>query len=175
MTNIFYLTAWATDKLYGKALNDHIQHLPDDSWIVVIDGDTCFLSDNYGNVIEQAIKDNPDAALMTCKTNRAWGQGFDKGGDIVAHYHKARSLGEQKNTYTKMQTILPGFFWLFHKSTWIKHKFDEKPILYKGSSFDARWCYLLLRDNMKMVMINNLYVFHYYRLHKDIKDTTHLA
>lgn len=174
MTNIFYLTAWASDKLYGKALNNHIRHLPDDSWIVVIDGDTCFLTDNYGKIIEQAIKDNPDVDLMTCRTNRAWGQGFDPQTNITTIRQSAHELSKRPNAYRDMQTVLPGFFWLFPKKTWIKHKFDEKPIIYKGSSFDARWSYLLLRDKMKMLMIENLYVFHYYRLHKDIRDTSHL-
>lgn len=161
------------NKLYGKALNDHIKHLPDDSWIVVMDGDACFLTDDYGKVIEQAINDNPDADLMTCKTNRAWGQGFENETDIVKIRQWAVNAS-QKKYYRKLKTVLPAFFWLFPKKTWIKHPFDDKPILHKGSSFDARWCFQLIHSNANMVMIEHLYVFHYYRLHKDIKDKSHL-
>ena len=81
--DIYYLTAWASDKKYGKALNSHIKHLPDDSWIVVMDGDTCFLTEDYGTIIEEAIEDNPAATLMTCRTNRSYNQQFLKEENIV--------------------------------------------------------------------------------------------
>lgn len=166
--DIYHIGAYATDKHYGRALNKHIALLPDDSWIVLRDGDTMYLTHDWGEIIEQAIIDNPTAPLMTCRTNRAYGQGFDDNPDVTHHYKKAIN---RPKAYTPITTIAPSFWWLFPKRTWQANPFDDHPIIYNGDSFDTRFFRKLPPG---AVMIEHLYVFHYYRLHDKTNSFRHL-
>lgn len=166
---IFHISAYATDKYYGRALNEHIQCLPDDAWIALRDGDVMYLNHDWGEIIEQAVIDNPGAPLMTCRTNRAYGQGFDDNPDAIFHYYK--SLNRPK-AYTPITGIAPSFFWLFPKSVWARTPFDDHPIIYQGNSFDTRFFRKLPKGAL---MIEHLYVFHYYRLHDQSKGWRHLT
>jgi hypothetical protein len=169
--DIFYIQAYATDKHYGRALNKHIELLPDDCWIVVTDGDTCFLSPDYGQIIAQAVQDHPEASLMTCRTNRAYGQGYNPDPDMIEHYRRSVLLSKSPKRYTPVYSVMPGFFWLFPKSTWLKKPFDDHTLIWNFDSFDTRWCRGM---GGKKYLIEHLYVFHYYRLHDKEKKIDHL-
>ena len=167
---IYYFTPFAPDKLYGRAINEHIKHLPDDSWICVRDGDTMFLTSDYGHIIQQAIIDNPGCDLFSCSTNRAFGQKMSNDPNVLTHYREAIN---REKSYTKITGIVPAFFWVFNKRHWLKYPFDEHPIIHNRKSFDVRWC----RDSHKweMLRIDHLYIFHLYRLHKPRRDYSHLV
>ena len=170
--SVYYLTAWSSTKNYGEALNDHIQHLPDDSWIVVMDGDTCFLTDDYGDIIQEAIKDKPNATLMSCRTNRGYGQQMSEEKDIVRLRKIAEDHSRLPAHYTKVNAILPAFFWLFPKKTWLRNPFDTEKIIHNFNSFDTRWVRKIHPKNMYIV--ERLFVFHFYRLHKKATNYEHL-
>ena len=138
--NIFYITPFSSSKHYGRELNKHIEPLPDNCWIVVRDLDTMVLSPNTGNLIEQAIIDNPKAELITTNTNRVWGSPLNSNSDIVWHIKKAHQLESEKD-YQLIEGVIPAFCWIFPKSTWSKMPFDDLPILHppnNPNSFDVR-------------------------------------
>lgn len=182
--NLFHISPLAIDMKLGRELNKHIECLPEDSWILVTDRDTMFLGDNYAKIIYEAIEDNPDAALMTCWTNRLKNKDMCLDGsisydpDVINHYWKSEMLerckeDEKFKKYTEIKRkVVAGMFWLFPRSTWETNKFDDMPVIKKGGkSFDIRWTEKI---NGKRIMINRLYIFHYYRMHKKLGDYDHL-
>jgi hypothetical protein len=146
---------------------------------MVTDRDTMFLGDNYVQIIHDAIVDNPDAELMTCWTNRLKDETMclderrNNSPEIEDHYYISEMLEGEEKTYTELnQKYIAGMFWLFPRSTWENNKFDNLPILKRGGkSFDMRWTE---RIHGKKIMINRLYIYHYYRLHKNLGDFNHL-
>ena len=176
---LFHISPLSIDMKLGRELNAHIECFPEGSWIMVTDRDSMFMGDNYVKIIHEAIEDNPDAALMTCITNRLKNQKMCFDGeishdpDVINHYWKAKELEDNNVKYIELkQSVVAGMMWLFPRSTWERNKFDDGSIIIKGGkSFDIRWTE---RIKGKKILINRLYCFHYYRLHKDCGDYGHL-
>ena len=172
---IFEITPFAPDKHYGRVLNNHIIGFPDDAWIIIRDQDTLYLQNSY-HIIEQAIVDHGDAALMTCMTNRVCDPKFIHSEhafsltDMVEHIDIARSQ-EKIGGYQEIDGIVPGYFWLFPKTTWIDNPFDDLPIMAEGATFDIRWTQKIMG---KKILITSLYLFHLYRMGTHRWDTDHL-
>lgn len=166
---IFDITPHAKDKRYGKALNEQIACMPEDTWVVVRDRDTMYLRSDC--VLEEAITDNPGVELFTCATNRAFGQRMLTHSDILWHWKEAQRRAEKKE-YTKVSGVLPAFFWMFPRTLWQRYPFDDHPIIHDRKSFDTRWCNDL--GEIPKIRIEHLYVFHFYRLQKHHKDFNHL-
>src|SRR5690606_32105360 len=68
--NVHQITPGRSDKNYGKALNEIIETLPDDSWISVRDIDTLPL--DHSSFIRQCeeIAAKNEFGLVSCMTNR---------------------------------------------------------------------------------------------------------
>lgn len=167
---IYYITPFANDKRYGKALNDHIKLLPDDSYVCVRDLDTLvFSGTNLEQILMQAVKDNPETDLFTCATNRAWNYQLLRETNITWHKKEAKNRSKK---YTEITGIVPAFFWFFHKTIWIERPFDNLPIIHNRRSFDVRWT----QHNLwKKTRIEHLYIFHDYRLGQPVKNYSHLV
>ena len=170
-TTIFEITPTATDKLYGKALNEHIQRFPEDSWICVRDRDTAYLPGvDSGAIMQRAIEKYPGMTLFSCSTNRSWGQKMDDNPNIIDHIHKAKEMSLNES-YKPIKGIVPAHFWLFPRALWVKHPFDNNPIIHRANSFDVRWTRFM---NCRKIKIEHLYLFHIYRLGSDVKSFEHL-
>ena len=182
LPDIYVIMDYALDFKYGKALNRHIKLLPDDAWVVVLDHDILFLTPNWFRTISNAIVTYPDTELCTCEVSRL-GQPqrvYDwdnKDNDSIKHHIRIATRLERLHGHTCEidDGHLAGFFWCFPKSVWLKNKFDGHPIIHKEddylSSFDVRWSGKVKGIKRK---IRGLYVWHSYRIDKDIKDTNHL-
>jgi len=66
---IYYFSPFSVEKNLGAAYNQHMALIGDDDYAVLTDGDTCFLTPDYGMIISQYIAAHPNAVL-TCWTNR---------------------------------------------------------------------------------------------------------
>ena len=182
--NIFYIQPYSVDLLYGEEINKHIELMPEDAWIVLTDYDTCFLTPNYGRLIYNAIVTYGDSTeLFTCQTNRLGNpvRCYDKkisyDPDMLNHIEIAEKLEIQEghNCEEIEDRTVAGMCMIFNKSTWHKNKFDSFPIVHKINdeitSFDIRWA-RKLSGSFKRIL--GLYVWHTYRLNKNIRETEHL-
>lgn len=184
LPNIFYIQPYALDLRYGREINKHIEPLPDDAWIVLMDYDTMFLTPNFGRTISNAIVEyGDDTDLFTCQTNRlgnpkrCWMGEFSKEFDVRHHARIARSLEREPGHLCKEveDRTVAGMLMIFPKRVWLENKFDDHPIIHtennRMESFDVRWVKKIKGNIMR---IEGLYIFHFYRGDKDHRDITHL-
>lgn len=183
---IFYITPYTSERNrhgfpnIGGAINSTIQHLPDDAYICVRDGDTMFLTSDWGTQIEQIIEANQDYDLITCMTNRVGlkhhccGEYFFNCSDISEHIAHAirlkESFGNEVDQGTKLYpiTVAPGYCMIFKKSLWQKvGGFPDFDI-----TFDRIFSHKVLKSGGKIGIAKGLYLFHLYRWNeKDPKNS----
>lgn len=169
-------TAYRTDKNLGKAYND-IMRTTGDETVCFIDGDTMFLTPDFGHIIEDYHKRFPEAVL-TCRTNRIHplskqldGQ-LDNECNMVSLINKASSRKHLK-TVTE---ILPGqgmsgFLMVVPKSVWLKVPFKEN---IGCLGVDSIFRIELHRAGIKILIMDAMLIFHLYRLGSNINDKKHL-
>lgn len=164
---IRYITPFAADKNIGKSYNEAISELSDDCFVCIRDGDTMFLTPDWGKQIEEIILANPDYSLITCMTNRI---GNDKQSvntmfhefDLNKHHQEAVSRSKALRTEVIPHTICPGMLMIFHKSLWQEIKFEEKTIF-----FDKRFSEAVIKSGRKIGLATGLYLLHLYRWGQD--------
>jgi len=160
---IRYITPFALDKNIGKAYNEAISELPDDCFVVLRDGDTMFLTPEWGKQIECIIGMNPDFDVIGCMTNRLSvpeqlinGKMNDL--DIADQIKLSYNTWINNKTDVKESSVVAGMLMIFHKSIWAKHKFRENSII-----FDRQFSNDVIRSGGKIGVAKGLYIFHLYR------------
>lgn len=160
---IHYITPYATDGNIGKAYNEACAQIqnPDD-WIVIRDGDTMFLTPEWGRLIEQVLQEHGDKYdLLGAMTNRVNDshqkvEGVFAEMDMQKHYEIAKKLQDEKGTEVRHTRFdLAGFFMAFRKRTWGAVRFEENTPL-----FDRMFSRRIARKGV----MEGLYVLHAYRL-----------
>ena len=186
MISIFENTPYRVDKNLIESYNSFMELLPDNGWAVFRDGDTLFLDSYYGQIIENAIKDNPDTDCFTCFTNRIAcpKQTFMiyNGDDIVKHRQIAKMLREKFGSncedFSKpvIPNIMSGMVMILSKKAWKKiGGFKEyKPNYGNILGVDNRLHIDLFENGFKTKIIKGLYVYHWYRGGK-INEVNHLT
>lgn len=177
---IFEGTPYGPNKQYGKALNEFCEQAPKDSWIIIRDRDTMYLEDNGQQIIDIAER-YPDTGVFGCMTNRLglnWqlhnGE-ISEDSDILNHYKIAKELKEKNGTEcATIGSCVGGLFLMFKKSTWEKVHFREGNIIQNNIYFDWDFVARIKDLNMPIRLMMGVYIFHYYRLHKNVRDITHL-
>lgn len=162
---IRYITPFSTKKNIGKAYNEAIEELPDDCYIVLRDGDTMFLTPDWGNQIERIIADNPEYSGITCMTNRLGlkeclieGR-MDNFNNMTDQIFIAKEQWRMHSTTVKPGTVAPGMLMIFHKSVWAKAGgFKENSIL-----FDREFSAAVIKSGGRIGIAMGLYIFHLYR------------
>ena len=112
MIELFENTPYRKDKNLIKAYNSFMELLPDNSWALFRDADTLFLDPFYGELIYNAIEENPDTDCFTCVTNRigCLKQKHDEygGDDIRIHRKIAEEIRiKNKSKYIDFNTTGP--------------------------------------------------------------------
>ena len=166
---IWYSNPYSTEKNIGKAYNEFCEIVPnEDDWIVISDGDVCYLTHKWGLHIAETIKlhgENFD--LITCVTNRLarpiqrYKGEFSENHDMIYHALIAKELEE--NHWCEVEDItkgkkVAGLLMIFKKSLWNKVKFRENDI-----AFDDTFSKELIKRGCKFGMMKGLYVYHFYR------------
>lgn len=170
---IYYFTPYSTEKNFAKAINDHVKIVPnDEDWICIRDGDTMFLTPEWGNIIQDAVNEyGQDYQLFGCWTNRASNKISEhqligpmfKEMNVQSHYALSLIQKDMSKGITPVENHVAGLFMLFQKSTWKEvNGFDEE--LINPSLFDKRFCEKVLHRGFKIGLINKLYIFHLYRI-----------
>lgn len=177
---IFEGTPYGPNLQYGRAINEFCEQAPKDSWIIIRDRDTMYLEDNGQQIIDIANR-YPDTGVFGCMTNRLglnWQLPDGKISDdpnIINHKLIATHLKAKHNTEcATLGTCVAGLFLMFKKSTWERVKFREGNIIQNDIYFDWDFVSRILTLGMPIRLMLGVYLFHYYRLDKDIRDVTHL-
>lgn len=178
---IFYSNPFNINKNIGKALNEFCSLLPEDSWIVLQDGDITYLTPDWGERIYKSLALNGDQfGLIGCYTNRLKGlhqchdNTFSNDMNIKNHIKIAQSDKYRNLGITDLKSFgVAGCFMAFKKSTWKKvGGFVENHI-----AFDTLFNQSVKAKGMKIGIMDNLYVFHLYRAWSDknpFEEKSHL-
>lgn len=171
---IYYSTPYATDFNIGRAYNEFVALLPDDAWVCLRDGDTCFTTpdSNWGKQIADIVKKHGnDFQLIGCYTNRLaspnqlYNKAFSEDWDWMEHKQIGKQLyNNHYDEVVKVQHGIAGMFLLFPKSTWLKCRFKED-LPYR--IFDTDFCNKIKKLGGKIGMAKGIYLFHDYRAGKE--------
>ena len=116
--------------------------------------------------------------LITCVTNRIgnmhgnqlYGNQISNDPNIINHYHIYEKNLENRGIVKELNTFISGMVMIVNKFAWdFVGGFSET----KGQ-VDNRFSSKILQAGFRILQMEGLYAFHYYRLHKDIKDHSHL-
>ena len=179
---IHFSNPYSTTKHIGEALNDFCRMIPDENdWIVLQDGDMMYLTPDWGRLIHDSLSNNGNEfGLIGCYTNRLRGL-HQLHNNQISHDHEMRyhyNIAKQyANKDAKVNHIgqngVAGVFMAFQKKTWIDvNGFNEISI-----AFDSDFNVKVRQKGLKLGLINNLYVYHWYRGWNDIdpaNDISHL-
>lgn len=166
---IRYITPFSTESRFGYPniggeYNQVISELPDDCWVVLRDGDTMFLTSDWGHQIKHIIEANKDYDLITCRTNRLGVS--EQVDDRMFHiedigWHKivAAEEWEIEGSAIKPAILAAGLCMIFKKELWQKvGGFPEYDI-----TFDRIFSRRVLKSGGKIGIAKGLYLFHLYR------------
>lgn len=178
---IFDIIPYSTEKNLGKAYNDAIACLPDDAHICLRDGDTCWLTPDYGVHLAEYVRLHPNAVL-TCWTNRINEKaeqqrpGVNRENDSM-RFHLNIAADHNSNHYhtTLLHGFVSGFCLVFPKSLWQQHKFAEKQVYedrgpHNLLGVDNDWTNRVRTAGVPVLRMDGLYIWHTYRLLDNSKN-----
>lgn len=153
--------------------------IPDGDAACFVDGDTMFLTPDYGHIINEYNRAYPDAVL-TCWTNRihplAQAQLRDdiRSSDVRDHL----SVPQGFTTATRIIGPVSGFLLVVPKHVWQAHRFTEVNVYRPDEpnllGVDNEWTNKIRQHGVQVLRMDGLYVWHTYRLLSDGKDKSHL-
>lgn len=176
---VHHFTPFSVEKNLGKAYNQCFEIVGEDDWVCLRDLDTMYLSPDAGEIVYNYAYQNP-GCVLTCYTGRihplAKEQlvnneiGIDK--EMLSQIYLATEVRNDCYKTTFLTGPLSGFLMLLSKKTWWQiGGFDESiGLLGVDTDFYKR----VRAAKIPVLRMDGLYIFHCYRLGKDIKDTTHL-
>lgn len=170
---------WSAERNFGKVINEAIEqlNLTDDSndFVLLMDGDACFLTPDWGNIIQNIIMKADDYDLIGCATNRlretyqcVKGM-FSEDTTLKQHYETAINQAELGNMIYPFNQDIAGMFMLFRYSAWKNNKFKENTPI-----FDRLFTRGIAKGRVGIAP--GLYVLHMYRLwsNNPKSDSKHL-
>lgn len=174
---IHYISPYSIDKNIGGAINRAVKQLnpaPDD-WIVHMDHDAMFLLPDSKAHLEINLKET-EFDILGPVTNRLGGisqvvRGMFDERDILKHIQYAQQVSDLKRGIV-VPTVRPlaAFCLCFRVSVWeTLGGFMENNL-----RFDADFCKAAFDHGYVAGTMAGIYVFHVYRLGKDVKDYSHL-
>ena len=176
---IYYFVPYSLERNIGKTYNQYMELLPNDNdWGVLMDGDTMFLTFDWGHAIAEVINKIPDAGIITCYTNRIAKNRIQLYGedstDIIIHRAIAKKLDKTfRGSYRKINQRISGFFMAIQKKTWKEvGKFPE--LHNKILDIDGLFSRKILTAGKDIYLMRGVYKLHYYRMAEGPKYKDHL-
>jgi len=179
-----FVVPYSTDKKLFKAYDEEaLITQNDDDWICFLDGDTAFLTPDWGHVITSYTQKYPDTGLFTCYASRchyAWqlppGARMHET-SILFHRSLAQQLSVNfKGKAQRVQKIIAGHLLCIQKKTWM----DIRPELQKTTAsklmlgVDTKISHAIMRRGLTIRIMQSVYVLHYLRMAEGINHTNHL-
>lgn len=179
--NLHFFTPYSFNKDIGKAYNDACKLVTDsEDWICLTDGDVMFLTSDFGHQIKEIIDlHGKDVGLFTCLVNRVgtlaqcYNNTISEEPNILEHRKIALRLSkEQRHQVKEIPNPISGHLMLFKKATWeaINGFPEERGILSVDNTFSNR----MVKNGYKIMVMEGLYCFHYYRLLEGRLNKSHL-
>jgi hypothetical protein len=166
---IWFRTPYSIDKNLGHAYNQEMELIPDGDAACFTDGDTLFLTHDFGHLISEYANQYPNSVL-TCRTNRihpkAEGQYYPmiQSSDIKEHL----KLNQKVSTVTKLDGPISGFLLVIPKHIWLKHPFTEENLYRPGTpnllGVDNEWTNRIREKGVDVLRMDGIYIWHTYRL-----------
>jgi GT2 family glycosyltransferase len=169
---------FSIEKNLGKAYNEAMQLIPDDDWMCFLDYDAMLLTPDAPAILHEYATRYPDAALLTCYTNRIhqtsqqllFGQ-INENDSMRWHLQQAIKQKEQLYQVSPIHRNVSGFLMLISKKSWLRFPFSETG---ECLGVDTEYWKRLREAGQKMYRMDGLYCWHTYRLLNGINDKTHL-
>ena len=176
--NVHHITPARLDKNFGKAINQLIEHLPENDWICLRDIDTFPpYHEEFIKQIEDLANGNQGFDLIGCMTNRL-GLAYQLVPDMFNEYDttKHREIAKQISDkpkikpLTKLQSV-GGVMMLFSKKTWLRAgKFPEGGISIKGQFVDYHFSKAVSKFG-RLGIAEHVYLYHNYRIDHKITSS----
>lgn len=198
---IYHFQPYSTEKNLGKAYNDHIKLIGDDDVAVLTDGDTCWLTPDYGMVIAEYVDKYPDAVL-TCWTNRINEKAEQQSkataittpfgsnlaiempvrdiANMADHLRTAEYYSKQPIHATPLHGFVSGFCLVVPKKIWdAVNGFAEKQVYedrgpYNLLGVDNDFTNRVRAAGFPILRMESVYIWHTYRLLTGDRDKSHL-
>ena len=167
---------YSTNKNLGKAYNDTMLLVGDDDHICFRDGDTCWLTPDYGVHLAEYVRLYPDA-ILTCWTNRINEKSEQQSkidgirDDERFTSHLKHAIDYKKDLYkaSLLHGFISGLCMVVPKSVWNKVKFAEKqPYEDRGPhnllGVDNDFTNRARAAGISVLRMDGLYIWHTYRL-----------
>lgn len=177
---IHFIHPFSLEKNYGKEINETFVMIPEQDWVAVMDWDCMLLAHEQIEKIYEYVKLFPDAGMFVARSNRSGSaaqrpnqlvKSFSNECDIIVHHYTSQSFVSLRNSVKELDHHISGYFMLISKKTWNEVRFsEEKSIL----GVDRDYAKRLIESGRKIYLMNNIYVWHSYRIWKNVKDTSHL-
>ena len=179
---IYFQIPYSTEKDIGKYYNAAMRKLSNDKdYCLFIDGDACFTTTFWGHQIDNIIKKYNNVGLFTACTNRVYCKWqIADGVDVVTNdlaYHRRFGTFISDLYYdscldvTDKRPYLSGVLILVQKRLWKAiGGFKENGMLGIDNYLhkDAK------SKGFKVMLMQGVYVYHWYRNDKSVNDTSHL-
>ena len=172
---------YSTGKNLGKAYNDVMALLSDDDHACFRDGDTCWLTPDYGVHLAEYVKRYPNAVL-TCWTNRINDKaeqqyrGVDReSADMREHLNLAEAFKTHLYQVTPITGFVSGFCMVVPKRVWNNHKFAEVQVYedrgpHNLLGVDNDFTNRVRKGGVQVLRMEGLYLWHTYRLLTNSKE-----
>lgn len=175
---LHFIIPYSTDKNLGKAYNDAMALIPDGDSACIMDYDVQLLTPDAGSIITQYAQENPNK-ILTCFTNRIHPLNTEQllsgkceeGASMISHLITAKRQAKMAHTLTTICNHFSGFLFVLPKEIWKSNPFNETG---QCLGVDTEWFRQLKKNNIPVMRMNRVYVWHTYRLLQGIDNKEHL-
>lgn len=170
---IYYFTPYNKEKKFLGAISDYMNLLAPHDWAVIMDGDTMFLTPNFGTLIENHIMAWPDTGLFTSYASRCHYRiqvpaKVDMENESI-RYHKI--IGDffadtRKGKTLEINRKIAGHLMAIRKSTWdlILPIVAVTAMDKQALGVDTKIGKAILFKGLKILLMDDIYLLHYCRL-----------
>lgn len=170
-------TPYSVERNLGKAYNNEMALIPDGDSACFIDGDSMFLTSNFGTILHEYANNNPKAVL-TCWINRihplASGQLFPLQDNSVETAIKAAEIIKDIRTVHPIIGSVSGTLLVIPKRVWNDHRFTEVNAYRHGEpnllGVDNHFTNKVRQAGIPVLRMDGMLIYHQYRLLTGTKD-----
>ena len=171
---IIDIIPYSTEKNLGRAYNHAMSLVGDDDHVCFRDGDTCWLTPDYGVHLSEYVRLYPNA-ILTCWTNRINEKAeqqakVDRENDHMK-IHLQRAIEYQQYLYqtTALHGFVSGFCMVVPKRIWNAVKFADSQVYedrgpHNLLGVDNDFTNRVRAAGIPVIRMDGLYLWHTYRL-----------